>query len=122
MGTLGGENEGQYKKIISGVALALVLLVLFIGYIVTAKGSVQESIWALVPPVVAIALALITKEVYSSLLFGIVTGALLFFRLSTGEDDAAYLYGRHLCRAFPPREYRDSLLSGHLRYDGTASE
>lgn len=68
----------QYKKIISGVALALVLLVLFIGYIVTAKGSVQESIWALVPPVVAIALALITKEVYSSLFFGIVTGALLF--------------------------------------------
>ena len=68
----------QYKKIISGVALALVLLVLFIGYTVTAKGSVQESIWALVPPVVAIVLALVTKEVYSSLFFGIVTGALLF--------------------------------------------
>ena len=111
----------QYKKIISGVALALVFLVLFIGYIVTAKGSVQESIWALVPPVVAIALALITKEVYSSLFFGIVTGT-AFFRLSTGKDDAAYLYGRHLCRAFPSREYRDSLLPGHLRYDGTASE
>ncbi|QNM07036.1 Na+/H+ antiporter NhaC family protein [Qiania dongpingensis] len=33
--------------------------------------------WALLPPVVAIALALITKEVYLSLLIGIVSGALL---------------------------------------------
>ena len=35
------------------------------------------TIWALLPPVVAIALALITKEVYSSLFIGILTGALL---------------------------------------------
>ena len=35
------------------------------------------TIWALLPPVVAIALALITKEVYSSLFLGIVVGAAL---------------------------------------------
>ena len=35
------------------------------------------SFWALVPPIVAIALALITKETYSSLFVGIVVGALL---------------------------------------------
>ncbi len=34
--------------------------------------------WALLPPVVAIVLALITKEVYSSLFIGIVTGALIY--------------------------------------------
>ena len=34
--------------------------------------------WALLPPVVAIALALITKEVYSSLFIGIVVGAILY--------------------------------------------
>ncbi|MFQ6930581.1 MAG: Na+/H+ antiporter NhaC family protein [Eubacterium sp.] len=34
--------------------------------------------WALLPPVVAIALALITKEVYSSLFIGIVVGAVLY--------------------------------------------
>ncbi|MBQ2959714.1 MAG: Na+/H+ antiporter NhaC family protein [Oscillospiraceae bacterium] len=34
------------------------------------------TIWALIPPVVAIVLALITKEVYSSLFVGIVVGAL----------------------------------------------
>ena len=33
--------------------------------------------WALVPPLVAIVLALITKETYSSLFVGIVVGALL---------------------------------------------
>ncbi|MBQ3106256.1 MAG: Na+/H+ antiporter NhaC family protein, partial [Eggerthellaceae bacterium] len=35
------------------------------------------TFWALVPPVVAIVLALITKEVYSSLCVGIAVGALL---------------------------------------------
>lgn len=36
------------------------------------------SVWAILPPAVAIILALITKEVYSSLFVGIVTGALLY--------------------------------------------
>ncbi|MBQ2536673.1 MAG: Na+/H+ antiporter NhaC family protein [Bacteroidaceae bacterium] len=38
---------------------------------------VKNTIWALTPPLIAISLALITKEVYSSLFFGMVTGALL---------------------------------------------
>lgn len=44
------------------------------------KGETNMSgtIWALVPPIVAIALALWTKEVYLSLLIGILSGALLF--------------------------------------------
>lgn len=41
------------------------------------EGEVRASFWALVPPVIAIALALITKEVYSSLFVGIVAGAIL---------------------------------------------
>ncbi len=36
-----------------------------------------STFWALIPPLVAIALALITKEVYSSLFIGIVLGGLL---------------------------------------------
>ena len=39
--------------------------------------------WALVPSLVAIILALITKEVYSSLFVGIVLGA-VFYCVSTG--------------------------------------
>jgi len=38
------------------------------------------TFWALVPPVIAIVLALITKEVYSSLFIGIVAGALFCAR------------------------------------------
>ncbi|MCQ2472349.1 MAG: Na+/H+ antiporter NhaC family protein [Clostridia bacterium] len=40
-------------------------------------GMVRASWWALVPPVIAIGLALITKEVYSSLFIGILSGAIL---------------------------------------------
>ena len=41
------------------------------------EGTVTGTFWALVPPIIAIGLALITKEVYSSLFIGIVSGALL---------------------------------------------
>ncbi len=37
-----------------------------------------NSLWALLPPLIAIVLALITKEVYSSLMIGIITGGLLY--------------------------------------------
>ena len=42
------------------------------------EGAVQGTLWALLPPVIAIGLALITKEVYSSLFIGIVTGGILY--------------------------------------------
>ena len=40
--------------------------------------SMYASFWALVPPIVAIVLALITKEVYSSLFIGILMGGLFY--------------------------------------------
>lgn len=40
--------------------------------------AMYATFWALVPPIVAIALALITKEVYSSLFIGILVGALFY--------------------------------------------
>lgn len=40
-------------------------------------GKVVGSLWALLPPIIAIGLALITKEVYSSLFIGILSGAIL---------------------------------------------
>ena len=53
-------------------------------------GTVQGSFWALIPPVIAIGLALITKEVYSSLFAGIVSGALLAANFApTGALDTA---------------------------------
>ena len=43
-----------------------------------AQPSMYATFWALVPPVVAIVLALITKEVYSSLFVGILVGGLFY--------------------------------------------
>ncbi len=47
--------------------------------------SAYSTVWALLPPVVAIVLALITKEVYVSLFLGIVTGALLYANGNPGR-------------------------------------
>ena len=41
------------------------------------KGTGTGSFWALLPPIIAIGLALITKEVYSSLFIGILSGCIL---------------------------------------------
>ncbi|MEE1010869.1 MAG: Na+/H+ antiporter NhaC family protein [Acutalibacteraceae bacterium] len=52
--------------------------------IASAIAKIRESIskyatiWALVPPIIAILLALITKEVYSSLIIGIVVGGFIY--------------------------------------------
>lgn len=48
------------------------------------------TIWALLPPVIAIALALITKEVYSSLFIGILIGGLLYAVPSSNSVGAAF--------------------------------
>jgi len=51
--------------------------------------NVVGSLWAFLPPVVAIALALITKEVFSSLFIGIAVGGILCSNFSfTGTFDA----------------------------------
>ncbi|MBQ3431611.1 MAG: Na+/H+ antiporter NhaC family protein [Clostridia bacterium] len=56
----------------------------FESNIQTALAKVRENIrtyatfWALVPPIIAIVLALITKEVYSSLFVGILAGGLIY--------------------------------------------
>ena len=63
----------------AGIVAAVVLIAFFIVVsFVTDADSVQKSGWALLPPVIAISLALITKEAYSSLFIGIVTGGLLY--------------------------------------------
>jgi len=52
------------------------------------------TIWALLPPIIAIVLALITKEVYSSLFIGILSGALLYSGFSfTGTMDHMFVDG-----------------------------
>ena len=53
-----------------------------------------DSIWSLLPAVIAIALALITKEVYSSLFIGIICGGLLYSGFSfTGTMEHVFVDG-----------------------------
>ena len=57
--------------------------------------AVHGTIASLLPPVVAIGLALITKEVYSSLFLGILVGC--FLQVNGNPIDAFQFFVRHLC-------------------------
>ena len=64
--------------------LALIVCALVVG-VFADGGEAEEAVsrfygtaWSLLPPVIAIVLALITKEVYSSLFVGILAGGLLY--------------------------------------------
>ena len=69
--------EKKSTKIAYGVALVVIVVALAIGKIANDGSGFIATGWALFPPVVAIALALISKEVYSSLFLGCLVGALL---------------------------------------------
>ena len=73
------------KKNIKRTAVLSMLLVLMFATTVFGAEQTEEYVpavyatfWALVPPVVAIGLALITKEVYSSLFIGVLMGGILY--------------------------------------------
>ncbi len=60
---------------------AFIVVVLFLGWLNYAVAyehmPIHNTVWALTPPLIAITMALITKEVYSSLFLGVLTGAML---------------------------------------------
>lgn len=69
------------KKMMTALVIFAALLLLMSMTVFAAaeeapKPHMYATFWSLIPPVVAIALALITKEVYSSLFVGILVGAL----------------------------------------------
>ena len=81
-----------FKKYANLIALAVTLImigvVLLVGFTGGEDFSFAQSFWALVPPIVAIGLALITKEVYSSLFVGILLGSIMAAKGSfTGTMD-----------------------------------
>ncbi len=72
------------KNIKKTAVLSMVLVLMFATTVFGAEQTeeyvpaVYATFWALVPPVVAIGLALITKEVYSSLFVGVLMGGILY--------------------------------------------
>ena len=75
------------KKITLCIAVVVIIGLMVVAGL-TAGENIAGSFWSLFPPVVAICLALITKEVYSSLFVGVLTGAMLHANFSfTGTMD-----------------------------------
>ncbi len=78
------DNSGNYYAVVDGkVELPIDAYGMPTDGLVTSVYEVENNrfyttVWALIPPLVAIALALITKEVYSSLFVGILIGAVLW--------------------------------------------
>lgn len=73
-------SNTSLRTVTTVISLAVALCVVVVALILTHTSGAQTTAWALLAPVIAIALALITKEVYSSLFIGIVIGALLYAR------------------------------------------
>ncbi len=76
------QEKRRRIRLISIALTALVIVMLSVVAFAAGDGeeaaqpAMYSTFWALVPPVVAIVLALITKEAYSSLFIGILVGAL----------------------------------------------
>ena len=68
---------GQFLLVLFALSSILVTTVFAEGD-AAQESVVSGQIWSLLPPVVAIVLALITKEVYSSLFLGIIVGCFLY--------------------------------------------
>jgi len=75
-----GKLTTAHNKLLTLAAIGvLVIIVAAIAFLTTPPveggGRFYGTFWSLVPPVIAIILALITKDVYTSLFIGIVLGA-----------------------------------------------
>ena len=84
------KNKSNIKKTWLGTLFVVVLVAAAMSVTVFAgdaeaaehTSNMYATAWSLVPPLVAIILALITKEVYSSLFIGIVVGGLFYANFS----------------------------------------
>ncbi|MDE6019550.1 MAG: Na+/H+ antiporter NhaC family protein [Ruminococcus sp.] len=79
------------KKYLSKIIFTLLVAAYLICCIaVTPISEAVGSMWSLLPPIVAIGLALITKEVYSSLFIGIVSGGIIYAAASGSGFEGVY--------------------------------
>ena len=94
--------EKKSTKIAYAVACAVVVVLLVIlgitykGGPILVEGATTPfagTIWSLLPPVVAIVLALISKEVYSSLFIGCLVGTLLYTQFNPWQTVVSLMSG-----------------------------
>jgi len=73
-------NQIHGKRLVVGLAVCVAVMLAMTAFVFAdgeEASGLYGTFWALIPPILAIALALITKEAYSSLFIGVVVGALL---------------------------------------------
>ena len=76
MSSLRKTQFGKFLLVLFALA-SIFVTVAFAEGDAASQSAVWGTFWSLLPPIVAIALALITKEVYSSLFLGIIVGCFL---------------------------------------------
>ena len=70
-------KASRSKTILTKLVAVVILALLVIAAVKCANGaSLANTAWSLLPPVIAIVLALITKEAYSALFIGVLVGSL----------------------------------------------
>ena len=84
-------RKNKRKIYSTAIAAAVIVIVMILAACTTTADSVQATFWGLVPPIIAIGLALLTKEVYSSLFIGILAGALLYTGFNV-EDTVNHVF------------------------------
>ncbi len=80
-----GIMRKPWKTILIVAVLLAVVLCCVYASADDGEGTVSSmygTFWSLLPPIIAIVLALITKEVYTSLFIGIVAGCLFYFNFN----------------------------------------
>lgn len=71
--------EKKKKSYLSKAVFGLLIVAFTVCCIIAAPiTEAKGTLWSLFPPVIAIGLALITKEVYSSLFVGILSGGIIY--------------------------------------------
>ena len=79
-------KASKSKTILTKIVAIVILALLIVAAVKCANGaSLANTAWSLLPPVIAIVLALISKEVYSSLFLGCLVGALLYTQFAPWE-------------------------------------
>lgn len=75
--------EKKKKSYLSKAVFGLLIVAFTVCCIIAAPiTEAKGTLWSLFPPVIAIGLALITKEVYSSLFVGILSGGIIYVAAS----------------------------------------
>ena len=70
-------KKTRSKTVVTVIVALIILALLIVAAVECANGaSLTNTAWSLLPPVIAIVLALITKEAYSALFIGVLAGGL----------------------------------------------